>query len=54
LKGKTNIAERNFVLALCLFPEGVTEFEMEKLVNSNPDWFGNYAELPIFKEETEE
>ncbi len=54
LEKTTLYAERNIILALCLFPAGLTAFEIEKLVSANSEWFGNFADLSIFKKWTVE
>ena len=37
-----SIAEKNIVFFLNMFPEGLTEFELGKLCEDNPKWFGSY------------
>jgi hypothetical protein len=36
------IAEKNIVFLLNMFPAGLTEFELRKLCQVHPNWFGDY------------
>jgi hypothetical protein len=36
------IAEKNIVFLLNMFPAGLTEFELRKLCQEYPNWFGDY------------
>ena len=48
------IAEKNIVFLLNMFPAGLTEFELRKLCQQYPNWFGDYEELKILEQGTGE
>ena len=49
-----SIAEKNIVFLLNMFPDGLTEFELRKLCEDNPEWFGDYEKLKILDQSTGE
>ena len=49
-----SIAEKNIVYFVNSFPAGLTEFELRKICDDNPKWFGDYEELKILDQGTGE
>ncbi len=47
-----SIAEKNIVFFLNMFPAGLTEFELRKICEDNPKWFGDFEKLHILDQGT--
>ena len=47
-----SIADKNIVFLLNLFPEGLTELELQILCRRYPKWFGEFEKLEILKRDS--